>query len=136
MTLLALLTVVGCSFEIEPSCPSEPDAIDPSQLAAQDEDLVAATAIVKRFVAAPDPQYRGYDIEIVTRLVGLDESEQVMFVRAAAPIATIDPGGEVFVFGTRGPQPAELSSSGGCSVLTAISPCRPSRAAAYEATRS
>ncbi len=71
-------------------------------------------------VAAADPQYRGYDIEIVTRLAGLDESEQVMFVRAAAPIATIDPGGEVFVFGTRGPQPAEISSSGGCTVLTPI----------------
>ena len=123
VTLLALLTVVACTFEIEPSCPSEPDAIDPSQLAALlDENLVAATAIVSRFVAAADPQYRGYDIEIVTRLAGLDESEQIMFVRAAAPIATIDPGGEVFVFGTRGPQPAEISSSGGCSVLAPINP--------------
>ncbi len=120
--LLALVGLAACTFDIEPPCPAGPDVIDPSRLEAQDEDLVAAMAIVSRYVPAADPQYRGYDIEIVERLAGLDESEQLMFVRTVAPTSNIDPGAEVFVFGTRGPRLAEISSSRGCPVLTPIDP--------------
>jgi len=117
---LALLVAGGCSFQ--PACPAAPEAFASAHPAVRDEELVAAQAIVQRFVPAPDPQYRGYDIQIVTRLAGLGASEQIMFVRADSELDTLDPGDQVFVFGVHGPQPAEISSSGGCPVLTPLDP--------------
>ena len=129
LALLALVATGGCS--LQPACPSNPEALasaDPASLEGDRgrrgarDDLVAATAIVNRFVSAADPQYRGYDIEIVARFAGLDASEQFMFVRTDSELDTVDPGDEVFVFGEHGPQPAEISSAGGCPVLTPLDP--------------
>ncbi len=122
LTSVAGLIILAACTKTAAPCPAAPEALASADLAVRDEDPVAAQAIVQRFVPAPDPQYRGYDIQIVTRLAGLGANEQIMFVRADSKIDTIEPGDEVFVFGERGPQPAEISSSGGCPVLTPLDP--------------
>ncbi len=111
------LGLSGCPVS---SCPATLDDLDSEALAERfGSNLLAGTAIVQRFVDAPDAKYRGYDIDITSRVVGLAPTDQIMFVVAPARISTIELGAEVLVIGIRGTQPAEIIE-GGCPVLVPL----------------
>jgi hypothetical protein len=82
-------------------------------------DAVGGTAMVQRFVDAQDERYRGYDIEVLSSVVGLDASEQVMFVLSDSRSTSIQLGAEVLFAGVRGSQPAEIIEAG-CPVLVPL----------------
>jgi hypothetical protein len=60
-------------------------------------DFVAGTGIVQRYVDSPDAQYRGYDLEITSRVARLAQADQIMFAVAQTPIPGVEPGDEVLV---------------------------------------
>jgi hypothetical protein len=122
MRLLACVPLavplLACSFE--PMCPNNlEDLSDPAVRDRFGAGLVAGTAIEQRYVDSPDPDFRGYDINITFRGVGLAEADQVMFVAAQSPIPDVQPGVEVLVVGGRGPRAAEIQSMG-CSALVPL----------------
>lgn len=129
---VAMLLVSGCSTAVlQPSggpaigsdCPRGlEDLHDPALRQRIGSDFVAGTAIVHRYVDSPDPAYRGYDISITSRIAGLAEAEQVMFVAALSPLPNIELGAEVLVVGRRGPRVAEIQSGAGCPVFLPSGP--------------
>jgi hypothetical protein len=115
---LLALPLLGCSFDAR--CPTAlEDLSDPAVRDRFGAGLVAGTAIVQRYVDSPDPDFRGYDINITFRGVGLAEADQVMFVAAQGPIPDVQPGAEVLVVGGRGPRAAEIQSMG-CPALVPL----------------
>ena len=121
--LLALLVSLGsCNAWDEQRCPTSLERLRSEKFTSNlGTDHVSGTAVVNRFVEAPDPQYRGYDIEIRTRAFGFRDDEQFMFVQTRDRLAGIEPGTEVILFGARGEQPAGIIGAG-CSVLQPIPP--------------
>lgn len=134
--LLILLWVVlvlaaGCtdaapspaSPAIDIECPTDLDDIrDPAMAARVGNAYVAGVAVVHRFVASPDPEFRGYDVSITSALAGLAEADQVMFVVTEDRLPGIELGAEAIVFGRRGPRPAEIRSVAGCPPLLRLAP--------------
>ena len=99
-------------------CPRTAEQLeDPTLRARIGGSFVAGTAMVNRYVDSPDAEYRGYDLEITSRVAGLAEADQIMFAAALTPIPGIEPGDEVLVVGRRGPRAAEIQSAGGCQAL-------------------
>jgi len=118
--VMAVLTMTGAGCETGAGCPRDVEQLqDPALRASIGGSFVAGTAIVNRYVDSPDVQYRGYDLEITSRVAGLAEADQVMFAMAEAPIPGIEPGDEVLVVGRRGPRVAEIQSAG-CPVLAPV----------------
>lgn len=74
-------------------------------------DLVAGTGIVQRFVDSPDPQYRGYDLSVTSRVAGLAEADQIVFLALQSPMANVELGADVLIVGTRGPRGAEIRTA-------------------------
>jgi hypothetical protein len=117
MTAVALATA-GC--DATAGCPRDAQELqDPALRARIGADFVAGTAIVNRYVDSPDAQFRGYDLEITSRVAGMAEADQIMFAVAQTPISGIEPRDTVLVVGRRGPRVAEIRSAG-CPVLTPV----------------
>jgi hypothetical protein len=67
-----------------------------------------------------DPAYRGYDVNIDTRIAGLDYDDPERLVHVQNPIPGIAPGDDVLVFGVRGAAIGSVYPSGQCPPLVAI----------------
>ena len=118
--VMAVVMLAASSCATAAACPRDlVDLQDPALSARIGGNFVAGTAIVNRYVESPDAQYRGYDLEITSRVAGLARGDQIMFAMALNPIPGIEPGDEVLVVGRRGPKPAEIQSAG-CPVLAPI----------------
>jgi hypothetical protein len=118
--VMAVVTLMGAGCETTAECPRDLEHLqDPALPARIGSGFVAGTAIVNRYVDSPDTQYRGYDLEITSRVAGLAQADQVMFAMAQTPIPGIEPGDEVLVVGRRGPRVAEIQSAG-CPVLAPV----------------
>jgi hypothetical protein len=110
--------LVGCAEDT--TCPVQRSDLDDPDLAVViGTPLVAGTGIVQRYVDTDNTRFRGYDVQITSRVAGLAEADQVMFVAAESPIPGIELGAEVLVVGQRGPMPAEIRSSG-CPALVPL----------------
>lgn len=119
---LSAVLVLGLSGCPVSTCPASLEDLDPQALVDRfGSDTIAGTAIVQRFVDARDPLYRGYDVDITSRVVGLKPTDQVMFVVAHARASTIELGAQVMFVGTRGARPAEIVEAG-CPVLIPLQP--------------
>jgi hypothetical protein len=115
----SLLILGACSAS---ACPTDVESLNEPALHERiGSDFVAGTAIVHRYVDSPDPAYRGYDIGITSRIAGLAEHDQVMFVAAETPMPNIELGSEVLVIGRRGSTVAGIESAG-CPVLVPMGP--------------
>ena len=119
--LLAFVAVLpACAGQ---PCPRAPEDLHEPELASRiGQGFVAGTAIPNRFVDSPEPEFQGYDLTITSRVAGLAEADQVMFVVAQDPVPGIVMGEPVLLVGIRGPRPAEISPAGGCPVLAPIEP--------------
>jgi hypothetical protein len=105
------------------ACPDDVDDLSDAALAdLVGPGFVAAVAMVHRFVDSPDPQYRGYDISITTRIAGLAAADQVMFVSVDEPLPAITLGKDAIVVGVRGPRPLEISPYDLCPPLVPLAP--------------
>jgi hypothetical protein len=131
LLLLVLVLAAGCT-DAAPNptlptdhveCPTEVDDVrDPAMAALVGNAYVAGVAVVHRFVASPEPQFRGYDISITSAFAGLSEADQVMFVVTEDRLPGIELGAEAIVFGRRGPRPAEIRSVADCPPLLRLAP--------------
>jgi hypothetical protein len=116
----ALIVVSATACDAMAACPSSVEQLhDPDLRARLGGSLVAGTAIVQRYVDSPDAEYRGYDLEIRTRVAGLAQSDQIMFASATEPLPGIEPGDEVMVIGRRGPRVAEIRAAD-CPLLKPV----------------
>ncbi len=105
------------------ACPDDVDDLSDAALAdLVGPGFVAAVAMVHRFVDSPDPQYRGYDISITTRIAGLAAADQVMFVSVDEPLPAITLGKDAIVVGVRGPRPLEISPYDLCPPRVPLAP--------------
>lgn len=115
LTLTLLATVPACAAPVCPRVPN--DLRDPALQARIGEDILAGIAIPNRFVDSPDLEFRGYDVEVTSRVAGLAAADQVMFVRVQDPLPGVELGMEMLLIGRRGPKPAEISPAGDCAPL-------------------
>jgi hypothetical protein len=65
-------------------------------------DTVAAIGTIARFVDSPDAEFRGYDVGIDVRVIGLGRNVDVYLVVVQDRVAGVDPGDQVVVVGTHG----------------------------------
>lgn len=120
------LPAVGCSQATATpsggaSCPNAlADLSDPALSEAVGPELVAGTARVIRFLDSSDPAYRGYDVNIDTRIAGLDYDDPERLVHVQNPIPGIAPGDDVLVFGVRGAAIGSVYPFGLCPPLVPI----------------
>ena len=112
-----VLLMPGCASA---PCPDRAEELDnPALRARVGSDLVAGTGIVQRYVDSPDSEHRGYDLQITSRVAGLAEADQIMFLAMESPMPNIEPGADVLIVGVRGPRPSEIRA-GNCPVLVPI----------------
>jgi hypothetical protein len=118
-TIAMVLLTQACST---PQCPEQiEDLHDPAMRGRIGSGFVAGTGIVQRYVDSPDARYRGYDLQITSRIAGLAEADQIMFLAAQEPIPDIEPGADVLIVGVRGPRVAEYHPAG-CPALIPYDP--------------
>jgi hypothetical protein len=99
--LLVGIGLSGCSLTpVPPVCPATFDEARSGDFETVDDNTFIATGTVIRFVNAPDPEFRGYDIA-VARHDGPVFVDGVVFIRAAEPVAGIAIGQPVLVLGER-----------------------------------
>ena len=98
VVLFALGTVACSLVPVPPRCPATFDEARSGDFDTVADDTFIATGTVVRFVNSPDPDFRGYDIN-VARHHGPVFVEGTVFLRLAQPFAEVAAGQPVLVLG-------------------------------------
>ena len=107
MTRAFISAAVACSILIAgcgaPRCPTSLAELRSEEFQASvDPDTVAAVGTVGRFVDSPDAEFRGYDVGIDVRVIGLGGNVAVYLVVVQDPVGGVEPGDQVVVVGQEG----------------------------------
>lgn len=112
--VVAALLGSGCAAR---GCPNTIEGIrSDAFLESLPPDALVGVGRIVRFVPSPDAEFRGYDVEIETRVAGFEPEDLVMFVRVTDRIPGVDAAARVVVIGVRGDLRAVLAPAG-CPIV-------------------
>jgi hypothetical protein len=114
-TLCALALVIGLGGCTLPTgCPQ---TIEAARTADLGDDMFVGGGVVIRFVPSPDPEYRGYDVNI-TRPISPANFLNTAFLRVVTELPGIEAGDPVLLIGPR--ERGALVLPGACPPLTVV----------------
>ena len=115
-----LITLLAVSFLASaPSCGLIPDCPETVEEAIGGDFGFVAVGRVARFVASPDPDFRGYDLDIRHTFSGSASTEGT-FLRMSDEVPQVERAQAVLIIAESGPNPRTLIA-GDCVPLRAIS---------------
>jgi hypothetical protein len=118
VAIAGILLTVASACETSHVCPLTADAVETGEFIGLGEETVVFTGYVIRYVDAPDPEFRGYDVNVVRWLKG-SASPEGTFLRVPREVAGISGGQPVLIIG----EPAEnerVIEAGPCVPLVPI----------------